>query len=157
MRAKFILFIFLPLFFFLSCQKEDFEDLKSRTVLFYLAGDNNLSSFLNRNVEMIKAGILKDQIENGNILIYEDFRGQIPHLYQLKLNRDTILQIEVESFDVDQNSASAETLSLMIDKVQANFPAKSYGLVLSSREPVGCLQTLIITSVLLVTTDKTTR
>lgn len=117
----------------MACQKEEtIEVLANRTVLFYFGGDNNLSHFMQHNVEMIKDGMQKDNIRNGNILIYEDFKNQNPHLYQLKCGKDTIQQIEIETFDKDQNSASAETLTLILDKVLNRFPAESYGLVLSS-------------------------
>lgn len=133
MHTKYLLFIFISLFSFVSCVKEETPvEPAHRTVLIYLAGDNNLSYNMQKNVDMIKEGMLKDGLNGGNLLIYEDYRSRKPHLYQLKLNADTIQQIEIETFSKEQHSATAATLSLVIDKVQKNFPAESYGLVLSS-------------------------
>ena len=133
MKAKLLLFIFFPLFLLMACQKEEvIENLTHRTVLFYLAGDNNLTYPMSKNIEMIKEGMHTANITNGNILVYEAFRGQAPHLYQLKLEKGVISQIEIETYEPNQSSASTETLSLVLNKVHSRFPAESYGLVLSS-------------------------
>ena len=71
-------------------------------------------------------------MNNGNLLIYTDKQNEAPQLFQLKLEADTIRQIVLETYDSNQNSASTETLTQIIDKVQKEYPADSYGLVLWS-------------------------
>ena len=103
-----------------------------RTVLIYFAGDNSLSGYVSQNLRAIKEGIERDGLNNGNLLIYTDKQNEAPQLFQLKLEADTIRQIVLETYASNQNSASTETLTQIIDKVQKEYPADSYGLVLWS-------------------------
>lgn len=95
-------------------------------------GDNSLSGYVSQNLRAIKEGIERDGLNNGNLLIYTDKQNEAPQLFQLKLEADTIRQIVLETYDSNQNSASTETLTQIIDKVQKEYPADSYGLVLWS-------------------------
>ncbi len=134
MKAKHIILFLLSLLTFIACDKEDvtIETPAPRTVLIYLAGDNNLSGFVSQNLKSIKEGIKQDGLNNGNLLIYADQSNDTPQLFQLKLEADTIQQIVLETYEPNQSSASTETLAQVIDKVQKEYPADSYGLVLWS-------------------------
>ena len=134
--------VFLALFAFLACGDEDDEILSSnvemeeatipRTVLFYMAGDNSLSSYVSSNLQLIKQGIRQDGLNNGNLLVFSDTKSGSPQLFQLTMEGDTLQQIEVETYDESLSSGSVETLGTVIDKVITDFPAESYGLVLWS-------------------------
>ena len=116
-----------------ACDKEDPEAKRPlRTVLFYFAGDNNLGYYIDQNVEGIKNGISQAGITDGNIVIYTDKRNETPRLFYLKLERGTVREIEIERYEEGQNSATAATLSQIIEKSVRTFPADSYGLVLWS-------------------------
>lgn len=134
MKAKYIVCFFLLLLTLVACEKEEIinEGPAQRTVLIYFAGDNNLGSFIDQNLKMIKEGIKNDGLNNGNLLIYSDKSGDTPKLFQLKMEADTVRQIDIRTYEADQNSASTETLTEVIDQVKADFPADSYGLVLWS-------------------------
>lgn len=134
MKAKYIVIFFLSLLTFVACDKEEvvIPTTAPRTVLIYFAGDNSLSNYVSKNLSMIKEGIKQEGLNNGNLLIYTDQLNEAPKLFQLKLEADTVRQIEIETYDTDQNSASTETLTQIIDKVQKEYPADSYGLVLWS-------------------------
>ncbi|MDD2953290.1 MAG: clostripain-related cysteine peptidase [Parabacteroides sp.] len=134
MKIKYLASLFLLFFALVACDKEDpiINTPATRTVLLYLAGDNSLSSYSLQNIEMIKKGLLKDGVDNGNLLIYLDNRSEAPHLFQLKLEADTIRQIEIEEYDKNQNSASTKTLTQVIDKTISEFPSDNYGLILWS-------------------------
>lgn len=134
MKAKYIVIFFLSLLTFVACDKEEvvIPTTAPRTVLIYFAGDNSLSGYVSQNLKMIKEGIEQDGLNNGNLLIYTDKQNEVPQLFQLKLEADTIRQIVLETYDSNQNSASTETLTQIIDKVQKEYPADSYGLVLWS-------------------------
>lgn len=103
-----------------------------RTVLFYMAGDNSLSSYVSTNLDLIKEGMEEDGLNNGNLLVFTDTKSDSPQLFQLVLEADTIRQISIDTYSEDQSSASTETLTEVIDKVITDFPAESYGLVLWS-------------------------
>ena len=117
-----------------ACDKEDPQPDKSatRTVLIYFAGDNSLSGYVSSNLAAIKQGILEKGLNGGNLLVYIDQRSDTPALYQLTVEADTVRQIEVERYEADQNSATTETLTRVLDKVVADFPAEGYGLTLWS-------------------------
>jgi len=134
MKAKYIVIFFLSLLSFVACDKEEviIPTTAPRTVLIYFAGDNSLSGYVSQNLRAIKEGIERDGLNNGNLLIYTDKQNEAPQLFQLKVEADTIRQIVLETYDSNQNSASTETLTQIIDKVQKEYPADSYGLVLWS-------------------------
>ena len=134
MKAKYIVIFFLSLLSFVACEKEEvvIPTTAPRTVLIYFAGDNSLSGYVSQNLRAIKEGIERDGLNNGNLLIYTDKQNEAPQLFQLKLEADTIRQIVLETYASNQNSASTETLTQIIDKVQKEYPADSYGLVLWS-------------------------
>lgn len=134
MKAKYIVIFFLSLLSFVACDKEEIviPTTAPRTVLIYFAGDNSLSEYVSQNLRAIKEGIEQDGLNNGNLLLYTDKQNKAPQLFQLKLEADTIRQIVLETYDSNQNSASTETLTQIIDKVQKEYPADSYGLVLWS-------------------------
>lgn len=134
MKAKYIVIFLLSLLSFVACDKEEvvIPTTAPRTVLIYFAGDNSLSGYVSQNLRAIKKGIERDGLNNGNLLIYTDKQNEAPQLFQLKVEADTIRQIVLETYDSNQNSASTETLTQIIDKVQKEYPADSYGLVLWS-------------------------
>ena len=134
MKAKYIVIFFLSLLSFVACDKEEvvIPTTAPRTVLIYFAGDNSLSGYVSQTLRAIKEGIERDGLNNGYLLIYSEKQNEAPQLFQLKLEADTIRQIVLETYDSNQNSASTETLTQIIDKVQKEYPADSYGLVLWS-------------------------
>ena len=153
MKAKYIVIFFLSLLSFVACDKEEvvIPTTAPRTVLIYFAGDNSLSGYVSQNLRAIKEGIERDGLNNGNLLIYTDKQNEAPQLFQLKLEADTIRQIVLEAYDSNQNSASTETLTQIIDKVQKEYPADSYGCC-GVTEQDGCL---LISIVICVPSGKT--
>lgn len=73
-----IQYIGVILFFFLvSCEKNDVGPQKTRTLMVYLAGDNNLSGAMQKNINdihgkrvitLISLSILIDQVPHRNFL-----------------------------------------------------------------------------------------
>ena len=65
-----IQYIGVLLFFFLvSCEKNDVEPQKTRTLMVYLAGDNNLSGHMQKNISSMMSAWKKSY--NANIVISE--------------------------------------------------------------------------------------
>ncbi|WP_165155848.1 clostripain-related cysteine peptidase [Parabacteroides sp. ZJ-118] len=135
MKANHTVMFLLSLLSFVACDKEEVvipTAATTRTVLVYIAGDNSLSGYVSQNLRAIKEGIEREGLNDGNLLIYTDEQNEVPRLFQLKLEADTVRQIVLETYDPDQNSASTETLTRILDKVQGEYPADGYGLVLWS-------------------------
>lgn len=98
----------------------------SRTVLAYMMADNNLSTDIYDNVRQMASGMAT--VNGGNMIVYFDGRGTNPQL--LKLESDGSIKVIVE-YD-EENSASSETLTRIVNFVIEKYPAESYGLIFSS-------------------------
>lgn len=132
MKAISIILI-TPLLFF-SCLKEDadgYSETSNRTILFYMAGNNNLSEETQEKVDALCAAW---NVKGENhLLIYQD-RGReyAPRLLELRTgpNGKGVAK-EVETFEED-NSASAFTFARVLTQVVLRYPASDYGLVMFS-------------------------
>lgn len=118
-----------------SCIKDDYEgpdpNLPTRTLIVYMAGDNNLSAEAEQKIEALRQGwtwtgnkclIYTDSKDNGARLIR--LRGGCPSHPEPYL--ETVREYGAE------NSASAETFARVLGEVRTEFPADSYGLIFFS-------------------------
>ena len=120
------LFFLLVLFFFFSCLNEEelpVAHLAQRTVLIYIAADNNLYKQAEKDIEEM---LLAEVPKNNHLIVYLDTPFQT-ELYEIKQGEI----IFVKQYE-PQNSASPEILELIIKETILLFPAESYGLVLWS-------------------------
>lgn len=120
-----------------SCTKEPAPDpnssynpdLPSRTVLIYIAGDNNLEQ-LGNTPELLRQGW---GYTSSQCLIYYDSPKAAPKLYALCCERfdasPTLRTIETYA---EENSASAEVFGRVLADVVRKYPSDSYGLIFSS-------------------------
>ena len=95
-----------------------------RSVLIYMAGENNLSSFADDDLTEIKEGskLLKD---NQNLIVYVDRYTKRPYMARVK---DGVL---VDSVDMEESSsADPAVMENIIRQMRTKYPAKSYGMVL---------------------------
>lgn len=122
---------------FSSCDKQDIgiyvpepvvsKSSDTRTVLVYIAADNNLSSYAMQNLSEMQSAMI--QVDKGNnLLVYLDIPGLKSHL--IKVLHDGNREI-LASYD-NENSASPEVLKRVVTDVVRDFPATNYGLVLWS-------------------------
>lgn len=124
-----------------SCHWFEMEDetIYDRTVLVYMAADNNLSniysdtipSFSQQDItEMISAA--GDIPSNSRLLIYID-DTELPRILSIEQQkgRRPIAKV-LHQYTSEHNSGDAETLRLALEWATDNCPAKSYGLVLWS-------------------------
>ena len=82
---RIIQYIGVILFFFLvSCEKDNVEPQKTRTLMVYLAGDNNLSGHMQKNISSMMSAWKKSY--NANIVIYFDAPNAAPELYTFRFN-----------------------------------------------------------------------
>jgi hypothetical protein len=123
---KIILFCFVILL--VCCKKDDEIKLAGRTVLIYMAADNNLYHNAITDIkEMLKSTLPPD----NNLLIYFDAPAEtadsIPKLFRVENSNIE----EIKSYQ-KHNSASGKVLEMVVHDAINFCPAISYGLVLWS-------------------------
>ena len=125
-----------------SCSNMLFEDgLKNgdmnvgRTVLVYMAADNNLAPYARKNIEDMKQGEVPDYFDDGSgnvLLVYADITGEEPKLIRLSRDRfGTVTEETLRVYD-DQNSCSDSVMSAVLSDAATLFPSQESGLVLWS-------------------------
>lgn len=97
-----------------------------RTVLFYISGENNLSSFIPSELREIREGT--KEIGNNACVIYVDDANPNRNPYILWIvdgeTRDSL------TFETDLLSSSEETMTRVLQHTSDYYPAEEYGLVL---------------------------
>lgn len=119
---------------FCACGKDDpspgpdgpiVDSTIRRTVLVYMAADNNLYDNAWENLSDMTKGM---KGVKGNLVVYLDVRGEAPRL--LKIESDGSRRV-LETYE-REDSASPEVLRKALARTKALCPAPSYGLVLWS-------------------------
>lgn len=114
-----------------SCHKDDEPQTTPyrRTVLVYLAADNNLSSFALEDLAEMKEGMA--QVSDGmlHLLVYID-TGSSPRLVELKKQNGQVVEDVVRTYD-DRNSVGVDETREVFADVFSNpdFLAEGYGLI----------------------------
>lgn len=114
------------LLLFSACHHDEpIEPLPQRTILVYMAADNNLSSDGDCNIALMKRAVRDIQ---GKIVLYFDPRHDVPHLMTIGKdgNLDTLKTYK------EENSASPEVLARVIEETKILAQTDSYGLILWS-------------------------
>lgn len=111
-------------------------------LLLYSAGFNNISSYLEADIEELKSGWLPGKNRtDGVLLVYSHKlarRGIYSHKNSpvlFRLSKDmsgNIVSDTLKVYDVDTSSVSATHLGDVLSYVKEEFPAKSYGMIFSS-------------------------
>ncbi len=136
----------------LSCSKESFlgSDGVYRTVFIYLGlGYNNLSSYLENNLEDMCEGVLNGKNNDAAIVAFchntasssNYSTANPPVLLQIYRELDRTVVDTLKVYPESTVSASAETLNQVLTEIMELFPSKSYGMLFSSHAtgwiPVG--------------------
>ena len=124
-------YLFFTLLLFSACNSsyEDnplvpTEPESERSVLIYMAAENNLSAFADINLEDIKLSS-KSLKDNQNLIVYVDKYEIKPYMARVK---DGVL---VDSVAMEESSsADPAVMENVIRQMRTKYPAKSYGLVL---------------------------
>ncbi len=114
--------------FFVACADDPDPDepiAADRTVLAYMAGNNNLSQYLSSDIDAMCQGM---QGIGGHLIIYFASTDGNPKLYEV--GSDGSRQL-IKTYE-GQNSMDPATLREVVNEVFEMYPANSYGLVLSS-------------------------
>lgn len=112
-----------------SCHHDDDtpeDNTARRTVLVYMAAENNLSRFATEDLEEMKTGSLK-LAEDQNLVIYVDKAGSLTTPYIVRAKNGELVDTV---FMKEALSADPTTLQDVIQYTREHFPAKSYGLLL---------------------------
>ncbi len=139
---KWILLI-LSLFLLSACEKDEpvpDVHVSERTVLVWLAGDNNLYSEVPHKLSALAEGFKNAAPSDCRLLVYADRRGNYPQLIEIMPDGN---QSVLETYPA-QNSASPETFSRFLNYMMETAPARHYGLILFSHAtgwlPQGALE-----------------
>lgn len=130
-----------------SCWKEEADNipvLPSRTVLFYMAGDNSLGDETQEKIDA-----LADAWNIGgdnHLLVYQDRGGEYaPRLLEIKSGEGGKGTVEVLEEYKNENSASSVVFSRVLNDMVMRYPGSDYGLVMFSHSngwlPAGMLST----------------
>ena len=98
-----------------------------RTVLLYLAGDNDLNRYALENIRSLREGM---KGVSGRIVIYFDSRYSAPCLMTIKGENNPV--IDTLEFYEEEDSADPATLRRVIAETKRRYPSESYGLILWS-------------------------
>lgn len=120
---KHLLYTLVLLLLFSGCVKEH-ESTPTRTIIAYLAADNDLWEDALRSIEEMKTGYR----ETGTkLIVFADIYGESPRLLEIGSNTSTTVKVYPEC-----NSADAAQMREVLEEVTALYPADGYGLILWS-------------------------
>ncbi|MDR1344863.1 MAG: hypothetical protein LBJ39_05865 [Tannerellaceae bacterium] len=118
-----------------SCdKKDDPEPVTGRTVLVYMAADNNLSNFSYENIRDMIKGAEGDYLNNGKLLIYQDSGSNPPRLINIRKGLNGQMEEELIREYENRNSVDVEVMRSVFNEVFNNelYKSDSYGLILWS-------------------------
>lgn len=128
---KIILYITL-LLCFTSCKHDNDNPNKNscqRTVLIYIAANNNLSGYSQLDIEEMRQGVISNGLNGGRLLIFNITRKQSPALYEMK--DDGKMELLKEYGD-NISSVDPGTLRQVCEDSRRIAPNSDYGLILWS-------------------------
>ena len=129
-QMKKIYLFLLILFTIISCSKEiDIPLPKGRTILVYLAGDNNLSPEVKEMHTAFMEGW--NPKTNGSLVIFADRKNSSPVLIKIEQRNNIIIADTLRRYTMD-NAASPELLKQVIADTRELVPGESYGMILFS-------------------------
>ncbi|MCL1973939.1 MAG: clostripain-related cysteine peptidase [Bacteroidetes bacterium] len=111
-----------------SCCKEPLDIPAERSLLIYMAADNDLSEFSFTNMVKLKDGFLP---KNGNIIVYQDPSDALPRLFRLVKQGSEVKEELIEEYP-EENSATSEVLARCLLRMSQLFPAEDYALIMWS-------------------------
>lgn len=149
MRFNFrFLLVGMMSFLYVSCDQKDDpipvpDGEGERTVLVYIAADNNLGwdnnmqnqdgtsiSFANSDYEEMKVGMLRVTSPDKHLLVYMDRWGDKPVLAELQNKNGKVVEKIVKTYEERNSTGKTETLEVFNDVFNnPDYQAESYGLV----------------------------
>ena len=125
MMRRFLIHFLLSFILFVSCSKDDEVFVPvDRTIIIYMAADNDLSEDAWDNIREIQDGYRES---GANLLVFIDSAEDAPHI--LKIGRGSSTRVKTYP---EFNSADAAQMERVLNDIVEMYPAASYGLVLWS-------------------------
>lgn len=125
--------LFAVLIFCQSCKKEKpiipEEQPKFRTVMVYLAANNNLINEAYKNINEMEEAI--GDID-GNLIVYACLKGLKPALYEISADKSSEIRSEKVKEYAPHNSSDPMVMKQVLQDIKSLYPADSYGLILWS-------------------------
>ena len=113
-----------------SCANFEFDRSMSvgKTVLIYMAADNNLAPYARQNLQAVMEGEVPDYFDEGDgnvLLVYADIDGDVPRLMRLSRDRYGVVNSEIlVEYEEDQNSASDSVMNAVLTYAAGLFPSR---------------------------------
>lgn len=119
---------------FAACEedvpKENPDAVKETTYLLYMVGQNDLKVFLNENIDDLKKGYAKSDVD-ANLLVYADI-SSTPTLFLIgKDENGDVVQNTVQTYS-DRYSIDPDVMREVINDVFTRYPARRLGVTFSS-------------------------
>jgi hypothetical protein len=105
--------------------EEEFDEPKAtRTVLVYIAANNDLSSFASMNISDMVKGAAAANLSVDNLIVYVSGQGDVPHLYRITNQGKQLIKSYPQ-----QNSLDKEVMAGVLSEVREMYPAPSNGVI----------------------------
>lgn len=126
MYKVFTVCVFLSVFIVTACNKDEWSSIESvnRTIIVYMAADNDLSADALADIEEMKQGFSETK---NNLIVFVDITGKPPYLLKIDEKKETVIKLYSEL-----DSADPETLAKITREIIRLYPAEEYGLILWS-------------------------
>ncbi len=110
--------------------EDDPADKEKRTVLVYIAGDNNLASFAKQDMEEMKEGMASVVSGSLHLLVYADLGGDDAKLVEISSQDGVTVEKTIKEYGARNSTGVAETLEVFGDVFSnPDYQSESYGLV----------------------------
>ena len=128
MKIETIILLF-ALMTFIACDEEREEYVTpvvqaERTIIVYMAADNDLSADALADIEEMKCGFIDNDV---HLIVFLDMTKTLPYLLEITTGSGNIVKTYSEI-----NSASASQMHEVLNDIINLYPAHSYGLILWS-------------------------
>ena len=134
-RIKYILFLFVSalMFSLLSCSDSDgggnTDNPVRRTIIVYMAADNNLSQSSTSYACQTDVGEIVEGSKNLSsdckLVVYVDTYGSKPYIAEVSNGEKTI----IKTYTTETSTASSESMQEVLQYIIDAYPANSYGIV----------------------------
>ncbi|MDR0574016.1 MAG: hypothetical protein LBG96_08325 [Tannerella sp.] len=122
-----LLYILIGCIAFTACSKDDGTEETpaiSRTIIVYMAADNDLSGDALIDLEEMKQGFMETDV---NLVVFSDLPGELPRIMKISPESAT----EVHTYP-EFNSTEPSQMRQILNNIISMYPADEYGLILWS-------------------------
>lgn len=106
------------------------EESTHRTLIIYMAADNNLYTYSKYNLADIKTAVKNGALQGGRIILYYDNPDDIPYLAEI--TEDTGDFVKIKDYDNNLSSLDPDRMNAIIHDAIDIAPADEYALILWS-------------------------